>query len=175
MITSPIYEQVLKDWMMSLEETGLGRNLPKSRVIKNDCIDENGLNLDIVLEYFQDFMKEFHSDKDDAFLEKNARFILLSFLRPIVNGEGFLFKEPESKDNKRMDLVITFRNKRFVIELKIWRGAKRYDNGIEQLCDYLDSYSLDKGYMVVFNFNKKKDYKTEKISKNNKNIIAVFV
>ncbi len=174
-ITSPIYEQVLKDWMMSLEETGLGKNFSRSRVIKNDCIDENGLNLDIVLEKFQEFMQEFHSDKDDTFLEKNARFILLSFLRPIVNGEGFLFKEPESKDNKRMDLVITFRNKRFIIELKIWRGSKRYDDGIDQLCNYLDSYSLDKGYMVVFNFNKNKKYKTEKISKNQKNISAVFV
>ncbi len=174
-ISSPIYEQIIKDFMMSKEETDTGLNLPRSSVYKNDCLDSNGLNIKIILHKFQEFMKEHYSNKNDKFLENHARFIFLTFLRPIVNGEGFSFKEPEVGYDKRMDVVITFRNIRYVVELKIWRGQKQYNDGIEQLCDYLDSYSLDEGYMLIFNFNKNKIYETKTIKDCRKNITAVFV
>ena len=161
--------------MMSKQETGTGLDLPSSSVIKSQCVDDNGLNVVTVLEKFQEFMKEHYSTKNERFLEDHARFIFLTFLRPIVNGEGFVFKEPEVGDERRMDVVITFRKQRYVIELKIWRGPKQLSDGIKQLCDYLDSYSLNEGYMLIFNFNKNKQYETKVVENCRKQITAVFV
>ncbi|KPA17616.1 hypothetical protein MHK_002150 [Candidatus Magnetomorum sp. HK-1] len=55
-----------------------------------------------------------------------------------------------------MDIVVTFNQKKFVIELKIWRGEKYAQEGRMQLCKYLEYQNLEKGYMVFFNFNKNK-------------------
>lgn len=50
-----------------------------------------------------------------------------------------------------------------------------YEQGVNQLVDYLEINSLDKGYLVVFNFNKDKEYKEEKIPVDKKEIFTVFV
>ncbi len=175
-ISCPVYSQIIQATMLSLEQTGLGLglNLGNARH-KEDYLENNQFDMKYTLEQFQNFMKEFHSDKDEKFLETHGRFLLLAFLKPIVNGEGYLFKEPECSNNRKMDLVVSFRDERFVIELKIWRGRKKYDEGIEQLCDYLDSYSLDSGYLLVFNFNKNKKYEVIECEYHGKKITTVFV
>ncbi|MCF6175582.1 MAG: hypothetical protein L3J71_07430 [Victivallaceae bacterium] len=119
------------------------------------------LNITLILERFQLFMQEHHSSKDNSFLEKNGRLLLMSFLLPIINGKGFMFKENVTAEDRKMDLVITYHDQRYVIELKIWRGEKYLSEGLEQLCDYLDSYSLNEGYMLIYNFNKNKQYDTK--------------
>lgn len=45
---------------------------------------------------------------------------------------------------------------RFVIELKIWRGNAYNTRGEKQLVQYLEYFHTDTGYMLSFNFNKKK-------------------
>ena len=92
-----------------------------------------------------------------------------------INGKGFMFKENVTAEDRKMDLVITYNDKRYVIELKIWYGEKYLSDGIEQLCDYLDSYSLREGYMLIFNFNKNKKYETLEIEASGKTISAIFV
>lgn len=44
----------------------------------------------------------------------------------------------------------------YVIELKLWHGDEYNQRGEKQLADYLDEYCLKRGYMISFNFNKKK-------------------
>jgi hypothetical protein len=63
-------------------------------------------------------MKEHYSHKDETFLEREGRLLFLSYLRPIINGKGFDFKKPNVADERRMDIVITYRHTRDVIELK---------------------------------------------------------
>ncbi len=43
-----------------------------------------------------------------------------------------------------------------VFKRGIWRGEEYNRRGEEQLFDYLEYYHLDKGYLLSFNFNKKK-------------------
>lgn len=74
-----------------------------------------------------------------------------------------------------MDIVITYNNYKYIIEMKIWRGQKYHEKGIKQLCDYLEINDLDKGYLVIFNFNKNKEYKEELINADGKDIAAIFV
>lgn len=136
---------------------------------------EKGLNIKLILQHFQKFMKEHCSGKDAKFLEREGRLLFLSYLRPIINGKGFDFKEPIVGDERRMDIVVTCQGKRHVIELKIWRGSKYHQAGLEQLSRYLDSYSLEEGYLLIYNFNKKKEYKQEEIVFKDKHILAIWV
>ncbi len=133
------------------------------------------LNVKLVLEIFQEFMKEHYSRKDQKFLEREGRLLFLSFLRPIINGRGFEFKEPNVADERRMDVVITCKNRRYVIELKRWKGAKAHQEGLKQLSGYLDVYSLKQGYLLIYDFNKNKEYKQEDIVFHDKQIFAVWV
>jgi len=171
-ISNKIYEFRILDYMLSKQKT----NESQLNLYATTKFKENGkLDIVMILEKFQLFMKEHHSSKDNKFLEKNGRLLLMSFLRPIINGKGFMFKENVTAEDRKMDLVITYNDQRYVIELKIWYGEKYLSDGIEQLCEYLDSYSLDTGYMLIYNFNKKKAYETKKVEGIKKDITAVFV
>lgn len=63
----------------------------------------------------------------------------------------------------------------FVVELKIWHGEEYNKRGEKQLVDYLDSYHLNTGYMLSFNFNKKKDVGVKQIQVGEKTIIEAVV
>ena len=82
----------------------------------------------------------------------------MAYLKPILNGGGFDFKEPQASEEKRLDLVITYFQHRYLIELKILHGDKAHEKGINQLADYLDRLGLDTGYLVIFDHNKKKTW-----------------
>lgn len=121
------------------------------------------------------FMKEQYSSKDQEFIEHHGRLLFLAFIKPIINGVGFDFKEVQISEEKRLDVVITYNNFKYIIEMKIWRGQKYHQGGVNQLCDYLDINSLDKGYLVIFNFNKNKEFKEERIRVQGKDIFGVYV
>ena len=55
------------------------------------------------------------------------------------------------------NVVIHYLGKRYIIELKIWRGARYNEDGEKQVISYLDFFGLDVGYMVSFSFNKNKE------------------
>ncbi|MDM8560345.1 AAA-like domain-containing protein [Candidatus Parabeggiatoa sp. HSG14] len=140
-----------------------------------EYVTTEGLDIKLILQRFQAFMRENHAKPDRNFLEREGRLLFLAFLKPILNGRGFEFKEPVVADERRMDLVITYQNQRYVIELKRWYGEKYHQKGLQQLSDYLDMYSLKKGYLLIYDFNKGKIYKEEKISFQDKEIFAVWV
>ena len=37
--------------------------------------------------------------------EHEGRLIFLAYLKPLLNGKGFSFVEPQTRQNKRMDIV----------------------------------------------------------------------
>ena len=70
----------------------------------------------------EDDVRENYSQREVKFLE--GRLSFLALLKPILNGRGFDSKEPTVADERRMDIVITYQYKRYVIELKLWYGEK---------------------------------------------------
>jgi len=46
-----------------------------------------------ILQRFKQFMKEQYSSKDQEFIEHHGRLLFLAFIKPIINGRGFDFKE----------------------------------------------------------------------------------
>jgi hypothetical protein len=136
---------------------------------------DNSLDMAQALVKFQAFMREHKSVKNRDFLEKDGRMLFMSFMRPIINGSGYDFKEPQISDEQRLDVVITFYQYRYLAELKIWHGEVAHQKGLVQLSDYMDSLGMTEGYLVIFNHNKKKTWKTEWIDFQGKKIFAVWV
>jgi len=136
---------------------------------------DGSLDIERALTKFQEYYKSVYSTLDKKFIEREGRLLLIAFFKPIVNGTGFYFVEAQSGYEKRQDLVITFNGFKYIIELKIWRGDEYHQAGLKQLAGYLDLESQEKGYLVCFNFNKGKEYKSAQIECDGKNIFAIWV
>lgn len=145
--------------------------------VSSQFIDEYGhLKIELVLDKFQEIMEEEYREQTCKFVEKEGRLLFLAFIKPIINGEGFYFIEPETRDNLRLDIVITYNKKLYIIELKKWYGKKYEEKGYKQLAGYLDTKKTDTGYMVVFDFRKTgKKYVRKKHNINGKTIYEVVV
>ena len=120
-------------------------------------------------------MKKEYDKKDRDFLERNGRLVFLAFLKPIINGAGYDFKEPQVSEEKRLDLVVTYYNEKYIIELKIWRGEKAHEKGLQQLSDYLTVQSLTEGYLLIFDHAKTHNWRNHWIDFQDKRIFAVWV
>ena len=53
-------------------------------------------------------------------------------------------------------MIVDYLGQQYIIELKIWRGERYNAEGEKQISEYLDYFHLTTGYMLSFNFNKKK-------------------
>ena len=134
------------------------------------------LMMEHVVERFRDLIREEYRESDEAFLERQGRLLFLTFLKPVINGTGFYYVEPQTRDNRRMDLVVTYGQEEFIVELKIWRGTKYEESGRDQLAAYLHSRGLQRGYLVTFDFSKHKhDTAPQWITHNGKQLYEVII
>ncbi|GEP63500.1 hypothetical protein CBE01nite_12680 [Clostridium beijerinckii] len=171
-ISNRIFEQMLYNYFSSKLENNTDMSTYN---FKENFIIDNGLDFEKILLKFQQFIKEQYSSIDSKFIEREGRLLFLAFIKPIINGVGFDFKEVQISEEKRLDIVVSYLSSKYVIELKIWRGAEYHKKGLNQIKNYLDIQGLDKGYLVVYNFNKDKEYKKEIIHYEGKEIFVAFV
>lgn len=171
-ISNKIFKEVLYNYFSSKIEEKVDI-APYN--FKNNFITTTGLDFRKVLLRFQQFFKEQYSHLDKKFIEREGRLLFLAFIKPIINGVGFDFKEVQISEEKRLDVVITYLKEKYIVELKIWRGKEYHENGLKQLADYLNINGLDKGYLVIYNFNKSKEYIYEDIVVDGKEIFVVYV
>jgi AAA-like domain/PD-(D/E)XK nuclease superfamily len=150
-IHNKIYEQLIYDHMMvKLMRERKANKVSRYNISSHFTQSDGSLDFEKVLLKFQEFMTEQYSQKDRDFLERNGRLVFQAFLKPIINGTGFDFKEAQISEERRMDIVVTWGNHKYVVELKIWRGPKAHDMGLLQLADYLERTHLQKGYLIIF-------------------------
>ncbi|MBC8385038.1 MAG: AAA-like domain-containing protein [Candidatus Cloacimonetes bacterium] len=176
-IDNLIYEMLLSDHIaFKMWRENKLTSISRYNFQDNFIIQDKKLDFEKIILKFQEFMKNEYSAKDNKFLERNGRLIFLAFLKPIINGKGWDFKEVQISQEKRLDVVVTFLEQKYIVEMKKWYGEKYHQKGIDQLSDYLERQGLEKGYLIIFDFeSKKKDWKQERISKNDKDIFAVWV
>ena len=124
---------------------------------KSQFIQNGQLDMEKVLEKFVQHFHDIYGNETEKFLEEDGRKLFLLYLRPIINGTGNYYIEVQTRDMKRTDVVVDYLGKQYVIELKIWRGDEYNSRGEQQIADYLDYFHINMGYMVSFNFNKKKE------------------
>ncbi|BDU49834.1 AAA-like domain-containing protein [Haliovirga abyssi] len=173
-IDNKIFEILIYNHMIANREIKKGVVLTYE--FRTKFIDDDGnLDMELVLDKFQELMKAEYRKIDEKFVEREGRLLFLAFLKPIINGTGFYFVESETRESNRMDIVVTYNMKKFVIELKIWRGGQYEQEGREQLCKYLEAQNLDKGYMIFYNFNKGKEYIKDRVMVNGKEVFEIVV
>lgn len=174
-IANRIFESRLYNWYL------LGYQEQNSEIYaqgvrqKNQFFTDGFLNVRLVLEKFVEAFHDLYGEKNRTFLEDEGRRYFMLFLKPIINGVGNCSVEPRTRNNERMDLVIDYHGERSIIEMKIWRGNAYHERGEKQLSDYLDYFHLKKGYMLSFNFNKKKEIGVKEVVLGDKLLIEAVV
>lgn len=137
--------------------------------------EDGTLDIKRALLKYQEYIQNVYGKFDKDFIERQGRLLLLAFFKPIINGRGFYFVESQTGFEQRQDVVITFNNYKYIIELKVWRGEKYHQEGIKQLTGYLELENADQGYLVIYDKNDNKEYRSEEIKAANKDIFAVWV
>jgi hypothetical protein len=124
---------------------------PVYEIIKNNVFD-----MELCLTKFQRYYSEIYTEKDIKFLEREGKLLFLTYLKPLINGNGFYHFESETRDFGKIDLVVDFLKQQFIIELKLWYGNSKHESAYEQLATYLKSKNMDCGYLITFDFRKKR-------------------
>ncbi len=168
-----IYEELIYEYMSSKARTALLLDTDIARSTYE--LPNKILDMERVLIEFQTFMKEQYSKKDRDFLEKHGRLVFLAFLRPILAGAGYDFKEVQISEERRLDVVITYYDKKYIAEMKIWRGEKAHKEGIKQLVDYLNKNNQERGYLIIFDHSEVKEWSIKRIRSRGKKIYTVWV
>ena len=155
-VANRIFEMRLYNLFLAEEEAKESEIYKAAAKGRNQFVQDGRLNMKLVLEKFVAHFDELYGDRGETFLEEDGRRYFLLYLRPIINGVGNYYIEARTRNMERTDVIVDYRGEQFVIELKIWRGNEYHVRGEAQLLEYLTHYSLKKGYMLSFNFNKKK-------------------
>ena len=173
-IANRIFEMRLMNLFIS-EESVRSDVFRQGQSDTNQFIRNGRLDMDRVLEKFVEYFQEIYGDNDEKFIEKYGRKFFLLYLKPIINGTGNYYLEAQTRDAGRTDVVVDYRGEQFIVEMKIWRGNEYNERGEEQLAGYLDYFRRKKGYMLSFNFNRKKDVGLKTIALGDRVIVEAVV
>lgn len=173
-VSNRIFETQLYD--MFLAEMAVNNKLyMEASTSRSQFVVSDMLQMDLVMQKFYEYYEEIYADNDQKFIEENGRKLFLLYLKPIINGTGNYYIESRTRDNRRTDIIVDYKGKLFIIELKIWRENEYHTRGEQQLFEYLDYYKEEKGYLLSFNFNKHKQIGIQELEYNGKRILEVIV
>ena len=146
---NPIYAEVIVRTLNAPMQDALRDSYPAyqmPRYLKDGRIDIDGLMRD-----FQQFWRENSSIWVDKFEYREAapHLILMAFLQRVVNGGGEVVREM-ALGTGRLDLCLVYENRKYPIELKIWRGESSLRDGLEQTARYMDACGCAEGWLLLF-------------------------
>jgi len=172
-ISNKIFEGVLMNYF--IDRNNLDNPDTKISGLREEIIDNKQFNMQLALEKFSEHYPLVYNAKTAEFLEREGRLLFLTYLIPILNGQGFYYIESQTLSETRMDLVINYHGQEFILELKKWKGQVRHEDAYAQLSGYLDTRKIDTGYLLTFDFRQKKQPKAEWIQYEEKKIFDVIV
>ena len=90
-----------------------------------------------------------------------GQYLLSAYLDQFVRtiGGAMFLEVPTGRG--RMDLLIIFKQRKYIVETKIWEGTHRYRAGKQQLAAYLKLEGSLEGYYVVFDHRREPDPRVE--------------
>jgi hypothetical protein len=174
-IHNKIFELVICNYFIAKDEEQ--KNKCINRVLQYDVVKDGKFDMELCLRKFAMHYAEIFNERDYGFLENHGRLLFISYLMPLINGQGFYHIESQFTDLRRMDLVIDFGKDQFIVELKIWRGDSKHQEAYDQLLGYMDSKNVREGYLLTFDFRKIKDNhaRAEWVEFDNRRIFDVVV
>lgn len=151
-VSNRIFELAICDYFISKDE-----ELPNKRikgVLQFDVVTGGRFDMELCLRKFAAHYAEIFNEHDAEFIEREGRLLFLSYLKPLINGQGFYHIESQFTDMRRMDIVVDFAREQFIIELKLWHGESGHEEAYKQLASYLESKNAPAGYLLTFDFRK---------------------
>ena len=142
---------------------------------RKQFIEQGRLDMYRVLDKFVEYFQDIYGGSEEKFLENSGRKLFLLYLKPIINGIGNYYIESQTRDARRTDVIVDYAGEQFIIEMKIWHGEEYNRRGEQQLFGYLDSYHVNRGYLLSFNFNQNKTVGVRKIQIGDKTIVEAVV
>ncbi len=88
---------------------------------------------------------------------------------------GHYSLEAVTTNENRTDLIVYYQRDFFIIEMKVWRGPKKHQEGEKQLLGYMEEYHQETGYLITFNFNKTKSPGIEVVKIGQKSLIEAVI
>ena len=162
-IANRIFETVLYNLFLSEEELKNNVFSREGELAKNRFITDGKLNMRLIMERFIVTYTQVCGPLKERFREKDGREQFLLYLKPIINGTGNYYIEAQTRDQTRTDVIIDYLGQQYILELKIWRGERYNADGQKQIMEYLDYWNLSTGYMLSFNFNKRKEQGVKRV------------
>lgn len=173
-VSNRIFETRLYNYYLA-EDMLESSTYSASLQIKNQFIHGKILDMELILKKFTEHFTDIYTDSPDKFVEENGRRLFLLYLKPIINGTGNYYIESRTRSMGRTDVIVDFFGRQYIIEMKIYHGNEYNLRGENQLIGYLNDYHLQKGYMLSFNFNKKKQIGVHKVILGDKILIEAVV
>jgi len=122
----------------------------------NDTFDEylngDGLNIHALLNKYRQYVRRrgFKAFDTENLKEAAWHYSLDGFINFFVEAiDGHTFIEVPSGAG-RTDILIVYKNRRYLIEIKVFSNNTLVKKGKGQLASYLQSEGLNEGYCVVF-------------------------
>lgn len=174
-VANRIFETLLYNYFLTSADAQNTLIFKAASNNKSQFIHNGRLDMDVVMKKFVEYFDSIYGDRIQEFDEEEGRRRFLLYIRPIINGRGNYYIEPETRNARRMDVVIDYLGEQFIVGLKIWRGNSYNERGEKQLADYLDYFHIRKGYMLSYNFNQKKSVGVKEICTGDKTLIEAVV
>ncbi len=173
-VSNRIFETRLYNFYLA-EEMLESSTYAASMQIKNRFIRGNVLDMELILRKFTEHFTDIYGGSTERFIEENGRRLFLLYLKPIINGIGNYYIESRTRSMGRTDVIVDYLGRQYIIEMKIYHGNEYNLRGEKQLLGYLDDYHLQEGYMLSFNFNKKKQIGVHEVVLGKKRLIEAIV
>ena len=173
-VANRIFETRLYNYYLAEEMLG-NNTYSASMQIKNQFIHGNVLDMELILRKFAEHFTDVYGNSTDKFIEEYGRLLFLLYLKPIINGTGNYYIESRTRSMGRTDVIVDYLGQQYIVEMKIYHGNEYNLRGENQLMGYLDDYHLKKGYMLSFNFNKKKQVGVHEVILGEKTLIEAIV
>ncbi len=157
-IANPVYQSVLNKFFSPSrdEMRSIWQNADADSLEFDNFYSGNVVRMDVLIENFKKFMDRiglnlFKVTENPQ--EIVGQYLLTSFINlAISNIGGSTFVEVLTGIG-RMDIIAIVRNRKYIIETKLWAGESSFNAGLLQLADYMRKESVSEGYYVIFDPN----------------------
>ena len=163
-VANRVFEMRLYAFFVGESEVDPGLRIAAGADRSAFVAEDGGLDVPKIMAHFIRAHNRIHGESGERFLEEEGRERFLTYLSPIINGTGTYAVEEQTRDQRRMDVVVHWLGRRYVIELKVWRGERYHEKGEQQIREYLEHFDLRVGYLLSFDFRRKKSPGVERVA-----------
>jgi hypothetical protein len=118
----------------------------------NEYLAGDRLNLHALIEKYRDYVRRrgFHAFDTEHLKEGAWHYSLDGFIHFFIQRAGgdTLVEVPSGRG--RTDILILYKQRKYIIETKVYTDQSYFEQGKAQLADYLNSEGLEEGHYVDF-------------------------